>query len=184
MIGETEQARKDLERLAIVRKRREEAAQKRAAEGRPAGWTPTGIQSSDSDSDSDDDSDDDAAVNQKGPPKAKGLVKGPAPSSSAATSSSSSSSSAPVNKQALAIQAEEKALAIAVAAKKKAAALGEGESNAEVASDGGPAKLKSMDIKKMNGDQLKDHLKARKLDVQGQKKDLMKRLIDYEAARP
>jgi len=182
MIGETEQARKDLERLAIVRKRREEAAQKRAAEGRPAGWTPTGIQSSDSDSDSDDDSDDDAAVNQKGPPKPKGPVKGPAPSSSTATSSSSSS--APVNKQALAIQAEEKALAIAVAAKKKAAALGEGESNAEVASDGGPAKLKSMDIKKMNGDQLKDHLKARKLDVQGQKKDLMKRLIDYEAARP
>jgi len=181
MIGETEQARKDLERLAIVRKRREEAAQKRAAEGRPAGWTPTGIQSSDSDSDSDDDSDDDAAVNQKGPPKSKGPVKGPAPSSSTATSSSSS---APVNKQALAIQAEEKALAIAVAAKKKAAALGEGESNAEVASDGGPAKLKSMDIKKMNGDQLKDHLKARKLDVQGQKKDLMKRLIDYEAARP
>jgi len=182
MIGETEQARKDLERLAIVRKRREEAAQKRAAEGRPAGWTPTGIQSSDSDSDSDDDSDDDAAVNQKGPSKPKGQVKGPAPSSITATSSSSSS--APVNKQALAIQAEEKALAIAVAAKKKAAALGEGESNAEVASDGGPAKLKSMDIKKMNGDQLKDHLKARKLDVQGQKKDLMKRLIDYEAARP
>lgn len=181
MIGETEQARKDLERLAIVRKRREEAAQKRAVEGRPAGWTPTGIQSSDSDSDSDDDSDDDAAVNQKGPPKPKGPVKGPAPSSSAVTSSSAS---APVNKQALAIQAEEKALAIAVAAKKKAAALGEGESNAEVASDGGPAKLKSMDIKKMNGDQLKDHLKARKLDVQGQKKDLMKRLIDYEAARP
>jgi hypothetical protein len=181
MIGETEQARKDLERLAIVRKRREEAAQKRAAEGRPAGWTPTGIQSSDSDSDSDDDSDDDAAVNQKGPSKPKGPVKGPASSSSTATSSSSS---APVNKQALAIQAEEKALAIAVAAKKKAAALGEGESNAEVASDGGPAKLKSMDIKKMNGDQLKDHLKARKLDVQGQKKDLMKRLIDYEAARP
>lgn len=182
MTGETEQARKDLERLAIVRKRREEAAQKRAAEGRPAGWTPTGIQSSDSDSDGDDDSDDDAAtVNQKGPPKTKGPVKGPAPSSSAATSSSSS---APVNKQAAAIQAEEKALAIAVAAKKKAAALGEGESAAEVASDGGPPKLKSMDIKKMNGDQLKDHLKARKLDVQGQKKDLMKRLIDYEAARP
>lgn len=181
MIGETEQAKKDLERLAIVRKRREEAAQKRAAEGRPAGWTPTGIQSSDSDSDGDDDSDDDGAVNQKGPPKPKGPVKGPAPSSSA---SSSSSSSAPVNKQAQAIQAEEKAQAIAVAAKKKAAALGEGDGSAEVASDGGPAKLKSMDIKKMNGDQLKDHLKARKLDVQGQKKDLMKRLIDYEAARP
>jgi len=176
MVGETEQARKDLERLAIVRKRREEAAMKRAAEGRPPGWTPTGIQSSDSSSD-DDDSDDD--TNQKGPSKPKGPVKGPAPSSSAALASA-----VPINKQAMAIQAEEKALAIAVAAKKKAAALGEGESSAEVASDGGPAKLKSMDIKKMNGDQLKDNLKARKLDVQGQKKDLMKRLIDYEAARP
>ena len=35
----------------------------------------------------------------------------------------------------------------------------------------------------MNGDALKDHLKERKLDFQGQKKDLMKRLIDYEATR-
>jgi hypothetical protein len=40
-----------------------------------------------------------------------------------------------------------------------------------------------MDIKKMNGDALKDALKVRKLDVQGQKKDLIKRLCDYEAAR-
>jgi hypothetical protein len=50
--------------------------------------------------------------------------------------------------------------------------------------DGGPAKVSSMEIKKMNGDALKEHLKARGLDVQGQKKDLMKRLLDYEAARP
>ncbi len=35
----------------------------------------------------------------------------------------------------------------------------------------------------MNGDALKDALKVRKLDVQGQKKDLIKRLSDYEAAR-
>ena len=35
----------------------------------------------------------------------------------------------------------------------------------------------------MNGDTLKEHLKARGLGVQGQKKDLMKRLTDYEAAR-
>jgi hypothetical protein len=47
----------------------------------------------------------------------------------------------------------------------------------------GPAKLKAMDIKKMNGDALKEHLKERKLDFQGQKKDLIKRLIDFEAAR-
>ena len=35
----------------------------------------------------------------------------------------------------------------------------------------------------MNGDALKDALKLRNLDVQGQKKDLMKRLQDYETAR-
>jgi hypothetical protein len=44
-------------------------------------------------------------------------------------------------------------------------------------------KLKSIDIKKMSGDVLKEHLKERKLDLQGQKKDLIKRLCDYEAAR-
>lgn len=44
-------------------------------------------------------------------------------------------------------------------------------------------KLSSIDIKKMSGDQLKDHLKERKLEIQGQKKDLIKRLCDYEAAR-
>jgi hypothetical protein len=67
-------------------------------------------------------------------------------------------------------------------AKKKAAV--EAEEAAEACADGGPPKLKAMDIKKMNGDALKEHLKARNLDVQGQKKDLMKRLIDFEAARP
>ena len=40
-----------------------------------------------------------------------------------------------------------------------------------------------MDIKKLNGDALKDALRARGLDVQGQKKDLIKRLSDFEAAR-
>jgi hypothetical protein len=40
-----------------------------------------------------------------------------------------------------------------------------------------------MDIKKLNGDALKDALKERGLDIQGQKKDLIKRLTDYEKAR-
>ena len=64
-----------------------------------------------------------------------------------------------------------------VAAKKKAAAAETTttEPTVEV--------LKSMDIKKMNADALKDHLKARNLDYQGQKKDLIKRLCDYEATR-
>lgn len=44
-------------------------------------------------------------------------------------------------------------------------------------------KLKNIDIKKMSGDQLKEHLKDRSLSTQGQKKDLIKRLVDFEAAR-
>jgi hypothetical protein len=64
-------------------------------------------------------------------------------------------------------------------AKKKAAAL---ETTAP--SGGEPVKVKAMDIKKMNGDALKEALRERGLDVQGQKKDLLKRLLDYEAARP
>lgn len=68
--------------------------------------------------------------------------------------------------------------AAAVAAKKKAAAQGDTGKGAS-----GPEKISSMEIKKMNGDALKEALKERNLDVQGQKKDLMKRLIDYEAAR-
>jgi hypothetical protein len=63
-------------------------------------------------------------------------------------------------------------------AKKKAAAAAPAED-----SSAGPPKLKSMDIKKMNGDALKDALRERGLEVQGAKKDLIKRLTDYEAAR-
>ena len=44
-------------------------------------------------------------------------------------------------------------------------------------------KLKSIDIKKMSADVLKEHLKERGLDIHGQKKDLIKRLTDFEAAR-
>ena len=50
--GETFEAKKDLERLAEVRRKREEAAKKREAEGRAPGWSADGIASSDSDSDS------------------------------------------------------------------------------------------------------------------------------------
>lgn len=146
LAGETEQARKDMERLALIRKRREEAAKKREAEGRAPGWSANGIDSDDSGDDSD------------APPRAKvaSAVAAPAPAP------------APVS---------------AAAAKKKAAAAAVDEVS-ETAADGGPAKLKAMDIKTMNGDALKDHLKARNLPIQGQKKDLIKRLIDYEAARP
>jgi len=141
--GETEQGRRDLERLAAIRKKREEDKLKREAEGRAPGWTPNGVESS---SDSDDsDSDDDKPKVAKPASKAE-----PAKLSDAA-------------------------------AKKKAAA-------AEVVSDssssgGGLEILKSIDIKKMNGDALKDALKARGLPYDGQKKDLMKRLTDHEAQR-
>ena len=151
LAGETEQARKDMERLALVRKRREEAAAKRMAEGRAPGMSANGIvSSSESDSGSDDDSD---------TPKApKPLKLAPAPAAAPAA--------APLS---------------ALQAKKKAAAAA--EDVAPVDASAGPPKLKSMDIKKLNGDALKDALRERGLDVQGQKKDLMKRLTDFEAAR-
>lgn len=42
-------------------------------------------------------------------------------------------------------------------------------------------KLSSVEIKKMNSDELKYFLSERSLSTQGPKKDLIKRLIDYEA---
>lgn len=44
-------------------------------------------------------------------------------------------------------------------------------------------KLDSREIKNMNPTQLKTHLKARNLSIQGSKKDLMTRLLEYEAGR-
>mmetsp|Transcript_9564 Transcript_9564/g.10285 ORF Transcript_9564/g.10285 Transcript_9564/m.10285 type:complete len:297 (+) Transcript_9564:42-932(+) len=143
LAGETEQAKKDLERLALIRAKREQAKQQREAEGRAPGWTKAGVESSDEESSDED----------EGEKKPAATKSAPAP--------------APVSE---------------AVAKKKAAAAGEGETPA-TAADGGPPKLKAMDIKKLNGDQLKEHLKARGLDIQGQKKDLIKRLSDYEAAR-
>jgi len=150
MAGETEQARKDLARLAEVRAKREAAAKLRELEGRKPGMSATGIESS-SDSDSSDEEED-----GKGPKPVK-----PAPAPKPVVVS-------------MTVEQQEKA---AIVAKKKAAAAAEPE-----AADG-PPKLKAMDIKKLNGDALKDACKERNLDFQGQKKDLMKRLIDYEAAR-
>ena len=46
---ESEQGQRDLERLTIVKKRREEARLKREAEGRAPGWTPNGVASSSDD---------------------------------------------------------------------------------------------------------------------------------------
>ena len=139
---ETEQARSDLERLTLIRKKREEAAQKRIAEGRAPGMSAHGLP--DNDDDDDDDSDDDDEETTKKPPV---TVFAP-----------------PVLNE---VQAKKKALAMET-----------------VPTKGGEIpKLKAMDIKKMNGDALKEALRERNLDVQGQKKDLLKKLLDYEAAR-
>ena len=65
-----------------------------------------------------------------------------------------------------------------VASRKKAAAMAPVEEEAS-----GPAKLSSIEIKKMKPEAIKEALKARGLSTQGQKKDLIKRLSDYETAR-
>ncbi|RYG66636.1 hypothetical protein EON64_09330 [archaeon] len=150
LAGETEQAKRELAQLALVRKRREEAAKKREAEGRPAGWTASGVESS---SDSEDDEEDGADA---------GAAKGPKTSAAPAAAPAAATLPPSIAKKKAAMEAEEKAA----------------EENG-----GGIPRLKAMDIKKMNGDALKDALRERGLDVQGQKKDLIKRLSDYEANR-
>jgi len=44
-------------------------------------------------------------------------------------------------------------------------------------------KLDPREIKKMNGKQLKDYLKERGLSIQGQKKELIDRLIAHETGQ-
>lgn len=144
---QTEEARRDMERLALVRRRREEAAKAREAEGRPPGMSATGLPSDDDD---DDDEDDESDEEDEAPKKPAAVAAKPA---------------APVLSE--------------VQAKKRAAAI----ETAPAAGSGEVPKLNSMDIKKLNGDALKDALKERGLDIQGQKKDLIKRLTDYEKAR-
>jgi len=154
MAGETPEAKKELAMLALVKERREAARLKREAEGRAPGWVQP---DTDEDSDSDSDSDDSDA---KGKAKKSGAT--------GAGGEKLKKSSEPVSLGAMTKE---------VAAAKKQAAL------AEDTSGGGADKLTTMEIKKMNPAQLKECLKARNLDLQGQKKDLMKRLTDYEAAR-
>lgn len=118
LAGETEEGRRNLEKLAAVRKRREEAAAKKAvAEGRS---------------------------------KPGDTVEGTAAAS----------------------VEDSKAVA-----KKKAAAASTDDDDDSI------PKLKSIEIKKMNPAALKEALKARDLSIQGQKKELMARLTEYEAAR-
>ena len=71
-----------------------------------------------------------------------------------------------------------------IAAKKKAVALAEVPDIPVDAAGGAKMEvLKAIDIKKMNGDSLKEALQVRGLSIQGAKKDLMQRLIDHEKAR-
>ena len=135
-----------MERLALVRRRREEEAKKREAEGRRAGMSANGLPSDDED---EDDEDEDSDEEEDAPKKPAAVTK-PAP--------------APALSE--------------VQAKKRAAAI-----ETAPAVGGEAPKLNAMDIKKLNGDALKDALKERGLDIQGQKKDLIKRLTDYEKAR-
>ena len=70
------------------------------------------------------------------------------------------------------LSAEKKASNLA---KKKAAAKGDTSDDIPV--------LTSIEIKKLKPDMLKDHLKKRGLSLQGQKKELITRLTEHEAAR-
>jgi len=155
MAGETPEAKKELAMLALVKERREAARLKREAEGRAPGWVQP---DTDEDSGSDSDSDDSDA---------KGKAK-----KSGATGAGGEKLKKPSEPVSLGAMTKE------VAAAKKQAALAE-----DTSGGGGADKLTTMEIKKMNPAQLKECLKARNLDLQGQKKDLMKRLTDYEAAR-
>lgn len=89
--------------------------------------------------------------------------------------------SAPVAAPAPAIPTAQEVAAASLAARKKAAAAADDDE--EKAEDGGPPLLTSIEIKKLNGAALKEHCKARNLDIRGQNKDLTKRLLDHEAER-
>jgi hypothetical protein len=161
MAGETPEARKDLERLKEIRAKREAQKKMREEAGRAPGWKPdsdgSGSEDSGSDSDEDSDSDSDEEANKAAKAKkaaAKKVEKG--------------AREQPVS---LGAMSKEKA-----AEKKKAAAA--------PADNGGDLPLlKAIDIKKMNPNELKEHLKARNLSIQGAKKDLAKRLQDFDTAR-
>jgi hypothetical protein len=150
LAGETDEAKREIAKLAEVRARREAAAAKRTETGRAPGWVmPDSSDSGSDDSDSDSDSADE-------------------PQSKVGSKQKKVKAGAPKD---LGTMTKE------VAEKKRAKAA------APASEDTASEKLSSMEIKKMNPNALKDALKARNLDIQGQKKDLMKRLADFEAAR-
>jgi len=151
-----------MERLALVRKKREDDAKKREAEGRKPGMSAYGIDS-DGGSDSSDEEVFAYACFERSTLLKKNVFQD---GSASASTAKAAKAPAPLSESA---------------AKKKAAAA---EVVTEDVADAGKLEvLKSIDIKKMNGDALKEHLKARGLDVQGAKKDLMQRLIDHEKTR-
>jgi hypothetical protein len=157
LAGETVEAKKELAMLEQVRARREEARIKREAEGRAPGW----IQESSSDeddSDSDEDSSDDDQPKKAKPTKV--IVGG---------KKTTEVSLGAVSKE--------------LAEKKREKALKSESGGGSGGGDDSLEKLSAIEIKKMNPNALKDALKARNLDIQGAKKDLLKRLLDHEAAK-
>lgn len=156
LLGLTDQAKQDKARLEMIKKKREADRIKREQEGRRPGMTKTGIdeEAEGSDSGSDDGEDLNAHVS---------VFKAPGAAAAAA-------SHPPITDSAADIAAKKRANALAEVVE---AAPGEVDI----------PKLSNMEIKKMNGDALKDSLRERGLSTQGQKKDLTKRLLDFEAAR-
>ena len=80
---------------------------------------------------------------------------------------------------------EEAAVAEEEERKKKAAAANEEAKKDEKKKkkQTGPPKLSSIEIKKMKPTQMKEALKERGCDIQGNKKQLQERLLKYEAER-
>lgn len=155
LLGLTDQAKQDKARLEMIKKKREADRIKREQEGRKPGMTKNGIEEAEG-SDSDSGSDDGVDFNAAVPVS---VFKAPG----------AAAAQPPITESAADI-----------AAKKRANALAE---VVEVEGGADIPQLSNMEIKKMNGDALKDALRERGLSTQGQKKDLTKRLSDFEAAR-
>ena len=163
LAGETDQAKVEMKKLAEVKARREAAKVKREGEGKAAGWVEERVvESSDESSDEDSDSDNELSSRMtKAPPVGAGgqkVAKG--------------KNGEPISLGAMTKETAEK---------KKKAALATLDSDSD--DDGDLPALNNMEMKKMNPNDLKEHLKARNQSVQGAKKDLLKRLMDFEAAR-
>jgi len=168
LAGETEEARRNLEKLALVRKKREEAKAKREAEGKKPGASMEDVAA--------------ASTGAKLKSKSKSRSKGSDDSDESSSEEESSS-----DEETAASKKAKAAEKVAAAKKKDAAKKKKEKAMAAEAADTAEGddlpKLKSIDIKKMNPAAIKDALKERGQSTQGQKKDLIKRLTDYEAAR-